>query len=165
MPTFTALVFAKQEDSAHLDRALESLKIANDRLLINADGDPEIKRIGRRHHVRHKNGIPGVTPGAYAMDAFHHWILVLRPDEALSNDLIRSLQEWRKCKKDNAHGYSFAVLQQNGHAWHPRHPELRLVNRHFVNWIGELPHNGNAAILPGPLLRYETEEQEQRLAS
>jgi hypothetical protein len=165
MPKFTALVYAKQDDSVHLDRTLDSLKIANDVLLINEDRDPEIKRIGRGHHVRQKYGIPGVTPGAYAMDAFHHWILVLRPSEALSNDLIRSLQEWQKRKQDEAHGYSFVVLQQDGHAWRSQQHELRLVNRRFVNWIGELPQNGNAAILPGPLLRYETEEQEQKLAS
>ncbi len=165
MPKFTALVFARKEDAPHLDRALESLKIANDRLVINADRDPEIKQIGRRHHARQKTGIPGVTPGAYLMDAFHHWILVLRPFEALSNDLIRSLEEWRKRTKDESRGYAFALLRQSGTRWQAEDPELRLVNRRLVNWIGELPDNQGAPILPGPLLQYETEEREQKLAS
>jgi hypothetical protein len=165
MPKFTAFVFAHEDDTVHLDRALESLKVANDVLLINADRSPEIKRIGRKHHAREKNGIPGVTPGAYAMDAFHQWVLVLRPFEALSNELIRSLQEWRKRKKDESQGYCFGVLEQEGHKWRNRVPEFRLANRKYVNWIGELPENGNAPVLPGPLLRYETGEQQQRLAS
>jgi hypothetical protein len=165
MPKFTALIFARLEDSAYLDRALESLKVANDRLLIDADRNPEIKKIARRHHARHKNGIPGVTPGAYLMDAFHHWILVLRPFEALSNDLIRALEEWKKRKKDESPGYGFPILRQEGHRWCADDPELRLVNRRLINWMGELPDNQRAPILPGPLLQYETEEQEQRMAS
>lgn len=165
MPKFTALIFATKKDAAFLDRALESLKVANDLLLINAEGDPEIKQIGRRRHARQKIGIPGVTPGAYEMDGFHHWILVLRPSEALSNDLIRSLEEWKKRKKDESRGYAFALLRQNGTRWHAEDPELRLVNRRLINWIGELPDNQSAPILPGPLLQYETEEREQRIAS
>jgi hypothetical protein len=165
MPKFTALVFARKEDAQHLDRALESLKVANDRLLINADRDAQIKKIGRQHRTRQKNGIPGVTPGAYLMDGFHHWILVLRPFEALSNDLIRSLEEWKRRKKDESRGYAFAALRQNGARWHAEDPELRLVNRRLVNWIGELPENQSAPILPGPLLQYEAEERERRIAS
>ncbi len=165
MPKFTALVFARKDDAPHLEHALASLKIANDLLLINMDNDPEIKQIGRRHRAREKTGIPGVTPGAYLMDAFHHWIVVLRPFEALSNDLIRSLEEWKKRKKDESSGYAFGVLRQNGSRWNAEDPELRLVNRRLVNWIGEVPDNQSAPILPGPLLQYETEEREQRIAS
>src|SRR5512147_2960840 len=106
MPKFTALVFARREDAPHLDRALASLKVASDLLLINADGDPEIKQIGRRHRARLKKGIPGVTPGAYLMDGFHDWILLLRPSEALSNDLVRSVAEWKRRKKDESRGYA-----------------------------------------------------------
>lgn len=165
MPKFTALVFARKVDAPYLDRALASLKVANDRLLINADGDREIKNIAGRHDARQKNGIPGVTPGAYLMDAFHHWILILRPFEALSNDLIRSLDDWKKCKKDESRGYAFKRLRQSGTRWHAEDSELRLVNRHLINWIGELPENQSAPVLPGPLLQYETEGQEQKLAS
>ena len=165
MPKFTALVFARKEDAPYLERALESLKVANDRLLINADCAGEIKNIARRHHARRKNGIAGVTPGAYLMDAFHHWILILRPFEALSNDLIRSLDEWKRRKKDESRGYALAVLQQNGTRWRAEDPELRLVNRRLINWIGELPDNQSAPVLPGPLLQYETQEREEKLAS
>jgi hypothetical protein len=165
MPTFSALVFARRQDAVHLDRALKSLKVANDILLINGDRDPQIHQIGRRHHARSRDGIPGVTPGAYLMDAFHRWILVLRPFEALSNNLIRSLQDWKNRKEDESRGYSFGVLQQGGRAWHPLAPELRLVNRDYVNWVGELPPGGDAPLLRGSLLRYETGQREQRIAS
>jgi hypothetical protein len=99
------------------------------------------------------------------MDGFHHWVLVLRPFEALSNDLIRSLAEWKKRKKDESRGYAFALLQQTGTRWRAEDPELRLINRRVINWIGELPHNESVPILPGPLLQYETEEREERIAS
>ncbi len=165
MPKFTAVVYARKDDVLHLSRALESLKVANDPLLINADRDPEIKQIARQHGARQKNGIAGVTPGAYLMDAFHQWILVLRPFEALSNDLIRSLEEWKERKKDDSRGYAFKLLRQSGTRWHAEDPELRLVNRRVVNWIGELPQNESAPILPGPLLQYEADEREERIAS
>ena len=165
MPKFTALVYTRAEDEPYLQRALESLRVANDVLLINGDRTPEIRSMARHYSARERIGVPGVTPGAYLMDAFHHWILVLRPFEELSNDLIRSLQEWKRRKKDETHGYLLGVLQQNGNGWNPVSQELRLVNRHHVNWMGELPPKMNAPVLPGPILRYERDTEEQRLVS
>jgi hypothetical protein len=99
------------------------------------------------------------------MDAFYQWILIVRSFEALSNDLIRSVEEWKKGEKDESRGYAFKLLQQRGTRWHAEDPELRLVNRRVVNWIGELPQNESAPILPGPLLQYETDQREERIAS
>jgi hypothetical protein len=165
MPKFTAIVHACSEDVPFLERTLQSLDVASDILLINEERDSEIKAIGRRHLVREKNGVQGVTAGAYLMDAFHPWILVIRPGEELSDELRRNLDEWRRNKKDESNGYRPLVVEQNGSKAHPLAPELRLVNRRQVNWIGEIPPNMEAPTLPGALLRHERGQQEERLAS
>jgi len=166
MPKFTALVHACQEDAPRLEVTLRSLDVANDILLINEEHDPEIKKIGRRFGARERNGVAGVTAGAYLMDAFHHWILVVRPGEELSEELRHSLDEWRRNnKKDDSYGYKVMIAEQNGAKAHPLAPELRLVNRRQINWIGELPPNMDGPSLAGALLRHDRHQQQERLAS
>ena len=165
MPKFTAIIHACSEDVLDLETTLRSADVASDILLINEEHDPEVKRIGRRYWARERNGVPGVTAGAYLMDAFHHWILVLRPGEELSEELRKNLKEWRGNKKDDSHGYRVMLAEPNGGNLHPLTPELRLVNRHHINWTGELPPNMDAQLIPGPLLRHEHQEREERLAS
>ncbi len=165
MPKFTALIYARSEDAPDLARCLSTLRVANDVLLINADGSEEIRRLARSRYVRILNGIPGVTPGAYLMDSFHHWLLAIRPFEALSDELVRSLQEWKHRKQDESAGYAFGVLELHDRAWSARGPELRLVNRRVINWTGELPPNTSAPLLPGTLLRYKPLPVAEKLAS
>jgi hypothetical protein len=165
MPKFTAIVHACAEDLPGLERTLRSADIASDILLINEEKNPEIKKIGRRFLVRERTGVPGVTAGAYLMDAFHHWILVIRPGEELSEELRKNLDEWRHQKEDESCGYRLLVVEQNGEKAHPLAPELRLVNRHQVNWIGEMPPNMEAPTISGALLRHEEQREEDRLAS
>ena len=164
MPKLSAIVYARENDGLFLDKTLHSLQVAHDILLINADNSDEIKRIGRRFHARVKSGIAGVTPGAYLMDAYHPWILVLLPTEALSDELSQSLKEWKRQKEDDNPGYSFDVLEQNEGAWRSRAAELRLVDRRKINWTGDLPPNAEAPRMRGPLLRYEPRAREQKVA-
>jgi len=165
MPKFSALVYAQSEGSSSLERTLRSLQIADDVLLINADDADEIRELGRRFRTRIKTGIPGVTPGAYVMDTYYDWILVLRPGEAVSDELCQSLSDWRRQKRNDDLGFRFAVLGQDGGNWRQRPTELRLVNRRKINWIGELPPNTDAPSLRGPILRYETESPARQIAS
>jgi hypothetical protein len=165
MPKFTTIVHACTQDLPCLERSLQSADVASDILLINEERDPQVKAIGRRFHAREKNGVQGVTAGAYLMDAFHPWILVLRPCEELSEELRKSLDEWRRNKKDDSQGYRLLVVEQDGNRSHPLAPELRLVNRRQVNWIGEMPPNMEAPILPGALLRHERRQDQEQLAS
>lgn len=165
MPKFTVIVHAGAEDVPCLEQTLQSANAASDILLINEERIPAINRIGRRFRVRERTGVPGVTAGAYLMDAFHPWILVLRPGEELSQELQRTLKQWRRKKTDESCGYRLGVVEQNVDKSHPLAPELRLVNRHQVNWIGELPPNMEAPMLPGALLRHEHHQEEQRFAS
>lgn len=165
MPKFTTIIHACPADVPQLAVTLQSADVSSDILLINQEHSPEVKAVARRFWVRERSGVPGVTAGAYLMDAFHHWILVLRPGEELSEELQKNLKEWRSTKKDDSHGYRLMLAEQNGHKAHPLTPELRLVNRHHINWTGELPPNMDAPLLPGPLLRHERHDEQERLAS
>ncbi len=165
MPKYSAIIYASSGDRELLERTLQSLQVCDDMLLINADADQEIRSIGRRLHARMKNGIPGVTPGAYLMDTYHQWILVLRPGEAISDELRNSLRDWHRQKRDENPGFRFSVLEQNHFGWRLRPPELRLVNRRKINWTGELPPNSDAPTLRGPLLRFSRDEDQQKVAS
>ncbi len=67
------------------------------------------------------------------MDAYHEWLLVLRPGETLTPEAIERLQTWKKQKKDDKFGYSIAISDGQ-----PK-TSMRLVNRLKINWTGELP--------------------------
>lgn len=166
MPKISAIVYALSSDREHLGKTLDSLQpAADDILLINADASDDIKEIGRRFKARVKNGIPGVTPGAYLMDTYHPWIIVLRPGEALSDELSLSIRNWRRQRHDENTGYRFDVLEQSEGGWSKSSPELRLVNRKQINWTGELPPNAEASTMTGPLLRYDgVEERAEKIA-
>ncbi len=163
MPKFSALVYVSTNPGV-LHRALESLTIADDVLVINAELDPTIRKIALEHGARIKKGIPGVTPGAYLMDAFYPWLLVIRPFESLDADLMRSIEEWSRKKRDDNPGYAFEVLEQHNGGWNARPPELRLVNKKQINWIGDLPPNATAPLLAGHLLRFRQKDAELKAA-
>jgi hypothetical protein len=164
MPKFSAIVYAESTDWDCLSRTLESLQICSDILLINADCDDQIRAMGRENRARIKIGIPGVTPGAYLMDAFNDWILVLRPGEAVSKELRASLKDWQRVKHDDNPGFRFVVLEHKDGNWRQCSPELRLVNRKKINWTGELPPNTEAPTLRGPILRYNEKLQPHKAA-
>lgn len=164
MPKFSAIVYASIDDEHLLEKTLHSLDVAQDVLLINADSSDNIREIGRRFHARVKQGIPGVTAGAYLMDTYFPWILVIRPAEALSDELRQSLEQWRHQKHEGDAGYRFVVLDQDDGAWIECEPELRLVDRRKFNWTGELPPNAYGPILSGALLRYAAEARTQKVA-
>jgi len=91
-----------------------------------------------------KTRIPGVSAGAYAMDSFYDWVLVLRPGEWLSSQTVDGLRRWREQKKDTETGYELPVHSAQGST-----RALRLVNRQQMNWTGELPpKSGGVKELP-----------------
>jgi hypothetical protein len=74
------------------------------------------------------------------MDATHEWILCLRPNESLSDDLEKALLEWKDQQPDDCSPcYKIPVREENGGSWQERPPEVRLLNRKMINWIDELP--------------------------
>ena len=155
MPKITALLHT-HNDALHLGRALDSLRPCDQVLVIDDCSEDDTPRVAREHGAMLKTAIPGVSFGAYAADAAHDWILCLRPDETLSDDLEAALFDWKKeDPAENTAGYQVSIREQNGNGeWHSCPPETRLVNRKLVNWIGEMPPDEPGETkLSGDLLR------------
>ena len=156
MPKITAVLHTRN-DALRLGRALDSLRPCDEVLIIDGGSEDETVRVAQEHGARVKSAIPGVTPGACAMDANHPWILVVRPDKALSDDLEASLQEWKQREPNNGVAcYKVTIREQKKEdRWEQSQPEVRLVNRELVNWVGEMPPNRTCeATLQGDLLRF-----------
>jgi hypothetical protein len=144
VPKFTIFIHAPSVQG--LARTLRSARIAPDILVVH-DRETAVQHLCLRYGARDKNQIPGVTLGAFAMDAFHDWLLLLHPGEELSADTRRALDEWRHLRHDNSAGYLIRCGKDN-------RPQLRFVNRSMVNWIGEFPPvPTNAGIFPGLIAR------------
>lgn len=100
-----------------------------------------------RYGARDTIDVPGVTPSAYAMDAFHDWLLLLLSGEELSNDLLSALAKWRRQRRDESAGY----LVRSGEDFSP---QFRLVNRAKVQWVGDQPSiPEHAEVFPGLIAR------------
>lgn len=53
-------------------------------LIIGDTPDDPVEKVARKHGASIRKHIPGVTPGAYSMDAQNEWILCVLPNESLS---------------------------------------------------------------------------------
>ena len=133
MPKFTVLVHVEEASKA-LERTLESAALANDLLVILDAADKPLKHLVRKAKGRVKTTIPGVSPGAYAMDGYHDWVLVLRPGEVLDDRTAEILRDWKKQKHDDQPGHRVRIIRNGTPV-----ETLRLINRLKINWTGELP--------------------------
>jgi glycosyltransferase involved in cell wall biosynthesis len=156
MPKFTALLYT-HNDALRLGRALDSLRPCDEVLIIDDESQDDTEKIAREHGAHLKKAIPGVTAGAYVMDAAHEWILCLRPNESLSDDLEAALFEWKEREVgEEITCYGIPIRRENGAGWEKLPPEVRLVNRARMNWVGEMPpQQACSAELHGDLLSFE----------
>jgi glycosyltransferase involved in cell wall biosynthesis len=156
MPKISALLHT-HNDALRLGRALDSLRCCDEVVVIDSDSDDDTEKIALEHGVNFKQAIPGMTPGAYAMDALHEWILCLRPSESLSDDLEAALFEWKETEIDeNTACFSVPIRKENNGGWEKLPPEVRLVNRTLLNWVGDMPPDEVCgAVLSGDLLAFE----------
>lgn len=155
MPKISALLHT-HNDALRLGRVLDSLRPCDEVLVIDDGSEDDTERVAREHGATFKTAIPGVTSGAYAMDAAHEWILCVRCNEALSDDLEASLLEWKQNEPDEALAcYSVPIREENVSGWEKHPPEVRLVNRKRMNWTGEMPPDQSCgAVLSGDLLSF-----------
>jgi len=153
MPKFSALL-RTHNDALRLGRALQSLRPCDEVLIIDDRSEDDTAKVAREYGAIMKAAIPGVSPGAYAMDAQHEWILCLRPNESLSDTLEAVLFEWKQQEPgQSVICYRLPIREENGQGWQDCPPEVRLVNRKMVNWIGEMPPTQeDCALLRGELL-------------
>ncbi len=155
MPKISALLHT-HNDALRLGRALDSLRPCDEVLIIDEDSEDETEKVARAHGATFKTAIPGVTSGAYAMDASHEWILCLRPNEALSDDLEAALFEWKEQEPEQSQTcYGMPVREENDHGWKKHPPQVRLINRNRMNWVGAMPpEQPGCAVLSGDLLSF-----------
>jgi glycosyltransferase involved in cell wall biosynthesis len=157
----TALLHVSN-DAHRLGRALESLRVCDELLVVDHGSDDDTLKIAQSHGATIKKAIPGVENGAYATDARHDWILCLLPCEALSEGLEASLLSWKhqtegKDEEDAKQhpALAFALRKETDGGWEAVPPQTRLVNRHLVNWTSTLPPETNGAlVLSGDLLHF-----------
>jgi cellulose synthase/poly-beta-1,6-N-acetylglucosamine synthase-like glycosyltransferase len=90
MAEITAVLHT-HNDAARIGRALESLRACDEVLVVDHASTDDTVKIARDHGATVKAGVPGVSPGVYAIDAHHDWMLCLLPNEAVSEALEASL--------------------------------------------------------------------------
>ncbi len=167
MPKITAILHT-HNDAQRVGRALDSLRAFDEVLVIDHGSTDDTVKVARHHGATVKEGVPGVNPGVYVIDAHHDWIFCLLPNESVSESLEAALFEWKdhkeepldhKDKEEKApfnRTYSVNVREENGDGWQNRPSETRLVNRKQVNWSDKLPPNREDSVsLGGDLLRFE----------
>ena len=155
MPKITALLHT-HNDALRLGRALDSLRACDEVLVIDDSSDDDTLKVAREHGASAKVAIPGVTPGAYAMDAAHDWVFCIFSNEALSEALEATLFEWKeKDPGESAAGFKVQIREETRNGWQIQEAEVRLVNRKVVNWVGDMPPDQErATTLVGELLRF-----------
>jgi glycosyltransferase involved in cell wall biosynthesis len=166
MAKITALVHT-HNDAERIGRALESLRACDEMLVVDHASTDGTVKLARDHGAVVKEGVPGVNPGVYAIDAGHDWILCMLPTEAVSEGLEASLFEWKQRREENSDraegdkraaepcSVAFQVREETGNGWSELGAHTRLVNRKGINWFGHLPvDDPNAEMLSGHLLRF-----------
>jgi hypothetical protein len=155
MPKISAIIHTRN-DAPRLGRLLETLRPCDQVLIIDDSDDESVEKVAHEHGAAVRKCIPGVTPGAYSMDAVHEWILCLLPNESLSEGLEASLFSWKEGDRKREDVFSMAIREEREGQWSELPSEVRLINRCCVNWTGKLPPNLEGSfVLPGHLLRFD----------
>jgi glycosyltransferase involved in cell wall biosynthesis len=154
MAKITALLHT-HNDAERVGRALESLRACDEVLVVDHASTDDTVKIARDHGATVKEGVPGVNPGVYAIDARYDWVLCILPNEALDEALEASLFGWKDRTDSQCCGISMKLREETGNGWKELGTHTRLVNRKKVNWQDHLPADDPAAeLLPGHLLRF-----------
>jgi glycosyltransferase involved in cell wall biosynthesis len=166
MPKITALLHT-HNDAPRIGRALQSLRAVDELLVVDHGSTDDTVKAARHHGATIKEGVPGVSPGVYVIDARHDWIFCLLPNESLSEGLEASLFEWKQrvdellnqAEKDAVagfnHTFSFTVREETETGWRTLAAETRLLNRKQINWREAIPpNNSESVLLQGEVLRF-----------
>jgi len=166
MPKITALLHT-HNDGQRIGRALDSLRVADEVLVVDHGSTDDTVKVARHHGALVKEGVPGVNKGVYVIDAHNDWIFCLLPNESLSEGLEASLFEWKERvdepsnhadKDENApcnDTYSVSVREETEDGWRTLKAETRLINRKQINWSEAIPpNNTDSTLLAGDVLRF-----------
>ena len=154
MPKITALIHTLN-DGMRLGRALDSLRACDEVLVVDHGSTDNTRKIANEHGAVFKEGIPGVDRGTYAVDASHDWVLCLRANESVGENLEASLFEWKAQDHDSELGFNIALREENGSGWKDLSAEMRLINKCKLNWTGDLPPTATGEELKGYILKFD----------
>ena len=155
MPKISALLHT-MNDVKRIGRALDSLRSCDEVLVIDHGSTDGTQKAAEEHGAAVKAAIPGVDRGAYVLDLKNDWVFCLCANEALSEELEASLQEWKQHDPDSETGIAVGVREESDGGWKTCTSELRLVNRTRLNWTGDLPPNTDGPPgVAGDLIRFQ----------
>jgi glycosyltransferase involved in cell wall biosynthesis len=151
----SAIIHVRKSTLDVLGRALDSLRVCDDLIVVDHGGADESIRIAREHGARVLRAAADEDAAACAGHATYDWVLCLCPEESLTESLEASLFEWRLATHtDEEAAFNIALREQQGTGWRLLPAETRLVNRHKVRWSGEMPAaDASAPLLQGHILR------------
>lgn len=154
MPKISAILHALN-DVERIGRAIDSLRPCDEVLVIDHGSTDGTQKAAEEHGATVKAAIPGVDRGTYVLDLKNDWVLCLCANEALTEELEASIQEWKQGEPPQVPGFAIAVREEGDSGWKQCQTELRLVDRSRLNWTGDLPPNSDGpAAFPGNLLRF-----------
>ena len=166
MPKITALLHT-HNDGQRLGRALESLRFADEILVVDHGSTDDTAKVAQHHGAKVREGVPGVNPGVYVIDAHHDWIFCMLPNESVSEGLEAELFEWKErveepldhAEKDAEapfnETYAVGIREETENGWQTLSGETRLINRKQINWSEAIPpNNSQSVLLNGHLLRF-----------
>lgn len=172
-------VIITYNESINIARCINSIKTVVDEIIIsdsNSTDDTTIiaQQLGAKVIVKGFDGY-GKTKNFANNTATHNWILSIDADEALDDELAKSILKYKNKLNQNTvyefkrlNNYCGTWIKHGG--WYPD-KKTRLFNKSNVNWnlaevheTLDVPANFNIVLLPGKLLHYSYLTVESHLA-
>ncbi len=158
MPPFTALVHTRN-DALRLGRTLEMLLPCSEILIVDQHSSDATLRVAREYGAHIVMAQNTLTAYLYLDFVRNPWIFCIQPGESINESLQASLFEWHLLRHEDVagRGYSAFVREQGTDENWTRSlvPEVRLVQRNWNLWRGNLPAGTlSSTVLEGELLRF-----------
>jgi glycosyltransferase involved in cell wall biosynthesis len=157
MPPIAAILHTRN-DALRLGRALESLRVCDEVLILDHESTDQTLRVAREYGakvipIRSKQAWQHVIPVERC-----RWFLLVQPSEAISEGLEAALYEWKlRSETDVAEitSCSVSLREEAPEGWGEPSPSTRLIPRDWQRWDGNLPqHDPRGMLLDGDLLRF-----------
>jgi len=174
-----SVVIITFNEERNIERCLKSVqKIANEIVVVDSFSTDKTEEICANHKVRFiQNPFEGhIQQKNFALQqASFDWILSLDADEALTEELIQSIEQLKTNTNQTFNLYEMNRLTNYCGAWVKHcgwYPDtkIRLINRNFAKWSGVNPHDKLEAVSPqtigflkGDLLHYSYYTKEDHL--
>lgn len=155
MPPITALLHT-ENDARRLGRALESLRVCDEIVLVDHRSQDATVRIAREYGAHVVRAEPDESLDFYLKSAQCSWIFCLEARESVGEGLEATLLEWKSLPPVPDQAFSIGLREETAHGWGELSlPQTRLVPRNWRHWQYRLPANDSQArVLEGELLRF-----------